>query len=76
MTRCPLLCVIALLAYGLVVDCGGTGWIATPHRAVIASGEGSRVELRCRCGVRVLSVLQRWQDDQPLFPPPAAASLL
>lgn len=75
-TRLPLLCAVALLAYGVVVDCGGAGWIGTPHRAVIADGEGSRIELRCRCGVRVLSVLQRWQDHQPLFPPPAAGERL
>lgn len=63
MTRCPLLCVAALLAYGMAVGCGPAG-IASPHRPVRADegwiamycGRNPTLErfwvtqLRCACG--------------------------
>lgn len=68
MTRLPGMVILALLAYGLVVDCGKPGWIATPHRAVrvVEAASADQWWLRCRCGITVYR--ERYDDDIP--PPP------
>lgn len=59
MTRLPLLCLGALLAYGLAVGCGAPGWIGTPHRPTLAleadiNGGIEVLDLVCACRSRLL----------------------